>query len=44
VWLAWSNAVRKLASRSFFISIRKCVFDKYAGDEGSKPDGPFSMA
>ena len=27
-WLAWSNAVRSAASRSFFISIRKCCFDK----------------
>ena len=24
----WSNAVRSAASRSFFISIRKCCFDK----------------
>lgn len=27
-WLAWSNAVRSAASRSFFISMRKCCFDK----------------
>ncbi len=27
-WLTWSNAVRRLARRSFFISIRKCVFDR----------------
>jgi hypothetical protein len=27
-WLAWSNAVRSAASRSFFSSIKKCCFDK----------------